>query len=74
MKVKFTNFPKEFKILKRELNKKFNKIGNLGEYILGDELKNFEKDVQKFLKVKHVIGVGNWTEGAIMAFKALGYK
>ncbi len=74
MKVKFTNFPKEFKVLKKELNKKFNKIGKHGQYILGDELKNFEKDVEKFLKVKHVVGVGNWTEGAIMTFKALGYK
>ena len=74
MKIKFTNFPKEFKILKKELNKKFNKIGNQGQYVLGEELKQFEKNIQKFLKVKHVLGVGNWTEGTIMVLKAMGYK
>ena len=74
MFVKFTNFPKEFKILKKELIKKFNKIGSKGHYVLGEELKNFETNIQKFLKVKHVLGVGNWTEGTIMVLKALGYK
>ena len=74
MKIKFTNFPREFKILKKELNNKFNKIGSKGQYILGQELNEFEKKVQKFLKVKHVLGVGNWTEGTIMVLKAMGYK
>ena len=74
MIVKFTNFPREFKILKKELNKKFNKIGSKGHYVLGEELKNFETNVQKFLKVKHVLGVGNWTEGTVMVLKALGYN
>ena len=74
MIVKFTNFPKEFKILKKELIKKFDKIGSKGHYVLGEELKNFETNVQKFLKVKHVLGVGNWTEGTVMVLKALGYN
>mgnify|MGYP001398210243 CR=1 FL=1 len=43
MRVRFTNFPREFKILKKELNKKFNKIGGEGQYILGKELEVFEK-------------------------------
>ena len=74
MIVKFTNFPKEFKILKKELFNKFNKIGSKGHYVLGEELRNFESNVQKFLKVKHALGVGNWTEGTVMVLKALGYK
>jgi len=74
MKVKFTNFPREFKILRKALNHKLNKIGSKGEYILGEELRKFEKNIEKFLNVKHVVGVGNWTEGTIMLLKALGYK
>jgi dTDP-4-amino-4,6-dideoxygalactose transaminase len=74
MKIKFTNFSKEFEILKKDLLKKFNKLGNKGEYILGEELLNFEKQIEGFLKVKHVIGVGNWTEGTTMLLKALDYK
>ena len=74
MRVTFTNFPREYKNLKKELKKKFDKIGSKGQYVLGSELKIFEKNIEKFLKVKHVIGVGNWTEGTIMVLKALGYK
>ncbi len=74
MIVKFTNFPKEYKILKNELIKKFNKVGSKGHYVLGEELDVFEKNIQKFLKVKHVLGVGNWTEGTVMVLKALGYN
>ena len=74
MRVNFTNFPKEFKILKKNLNKKFNEISSQGEYILGKELKIFEDNVKKYLKVKYVLGVGNWTEGTVMVLKALGYK
>ena len=57
-----------------ELNQKFNKISFEGQYVLGKELKTFEENVKRYLKVKHVIGVGNWTEGAVMVLKALGYK
>ena len=53
MRVKFTNFPKEFKLLRKDLNKKFNKIGIEGQYVLGEELKKFEKNISKMLKVKH---------------------
>ncbi len=74
MRVNFTNFTKEFKTLKKELNQKFNKISFEGQYVLGKELKTFEENVKRYLKVKHVIGVGNWTEGAVMVLKALGYK
>ena len=74
MNVRFTNFPREFKILKNEFVSKFNKIGSAGHYILGKELIEFERNIQKYLKVKHVLGVGNWTEGAVMVLKALGYK
>ena len=74
MRVKFTKFPEEFKKLEDDLIKKFKRIGRKGEYILGKELFDFEKKIEKFLNVKHVLGVGNWTEGAMMVFKALELK
>lgn len=74
MRVKFTNFPKEYKSLRNKLIQKFEQIGSSGQYVLGNELKVFEKRIEKLLKVKHVLGVGNWTEGTVMVLKALGYK
>ena len=74
MKVPFVYFSREFKNLKKKLNNKFNTLSSKGEYILGKELEIFEENIKKFLNVKYVLGVGNWTEGAIMLFKALEFK
>jgi dTDP-4-amino-4,6-dideoxygalactose transaminase len=74
MKINFTNFPKEFQILKKDFISKFIYLGSKGEYILGKELYKFERNIEKFLRVKHAIGVGNWTEGIIMLLKALNYR
>ena len=74
MKIKFTEFQSEFKTLKKSLVNKFLSLGKKGEYVLGKELDLFEKEVKKFLKVKHVLGVGNWTEGMIILLKALNFK
>ncbi len=74
MKVKFTDFISEFKFLEKELINSFRKIGIKGEYILGNELRRFEDNIKKFLGVKYVIGVGNWTEGMVMVCKALKFK
>ena len=74
MKVPFTDFPEEFKKLNKSLMSALFAIGKKGNYILGKELTIFEKDIQKFLNVKHALGVGNWTEGTIMLLKALNFK
>ena len=74
MKVKFTDLSGEFIQLKKALTKIFIRVGKTGQYVLGNELEKFEKNVKKFLKVKYVIGVGNWTEGMGLVCKALDLK
>ena len=74
MKVDFINFKREYQIVKKELKKSLEKVGRTGQYILGDELKKFEKKSAKFLGVKFAVGVGNWTEGMIMTLNALNFK
>jgi dTDP-4-amino-4,6-dideoxygalactose transaminase len=74
MKVKFTDLKKEFKLFQKNFISSFKKIGEQGDYILGAELTKFEKNIQEFLNVKYVLGVGNWTEGMIMVCKALNLK
>ena len=74
MRVKFTTFSEEFRLFKKDFIKSFKEVGSRGDYILGKDLKKFEKNISRFLKVKHVLGVGNWTEGTIMLMKALNFK
>ena len=74
MKVKFTDFKKEFLSLERDLINSFKNIGRKGNYILGEDLKIFENKVKKILDAKYVVGVGNWTEGMVMVCKALNFR
>jgi dTDP-4-amino-4,6-dideoxygalactose transaminase len=74
MKVKFTDLKKEFKLFQKNFISSFKKIGEQGDYILGAELTKFEKNIQEFLNVKYVLGVGNWTEGMVMVCKVLNLK
>ena len=57
MKVKFTDFSKEFKTYKKDILKTFIKVGNSGEYIFGNELLKFESNIKKFLKIKYALGL-----------------
>ena len=74
MKIKFTDYISEYKSQKKYFHKSLDIVGKKGQYVLGDELKIFESNVKKFLKVKYVIGVGNWTEGMGLVCKALDLK
>ena len=74
MKVRFTDFKKEFISLEKYLSNSFKNIGRKGNYILGEDLKIFENKVKKKLGARYVLGVGNWTEGMIMVCKALNFS
>lgn len=54
-----------------ELNKSFNKVLSSGNFVLGREVKKFERSFAKFLEVKYCIGVGNGLEALQIALMAL---
>ena len=74
MKVNFTDLKSEFEFFEDQLISSFKSVGKKGEYVFGSELTKFETNIKKFLKVKYVLGVGNWTEGMVMVCKALNLK
>ena len=45
MKIKFTDFQKEFNLYKKDIVNSINKVGKSGEYVFGSELIKFEKSV-----------------------------
>lgn len=47
----------------KNLKKIFHRISSKGSYILQSELSIFENQIQKYTKSKHVLGVGNATDG-----------
>ena len=52
----------------------FRRVGSQGAFILQDDLARFEIDLADFLAVKHALGVGNATDGLIMALRAAGIR
>ena len=70
MKVPFVDLSREFKILRKDLIKTFDEVGKSGQYIRGERLEKFENKISKIVGCKYVLGVSNWTEGALMIFKS----
>jgi len=54
------------------IKKKISEVIKSGKYILGDEVKNFEKKFSNFIGSKYAIGVNSGTDALIIALKSLG--
>ncbi|MDR1433339.1 MAG: DegT/DnrJ/EryC1/StrS family aminotransferase [Puniceicoccales bacterium] len=52
--------------------KKFSKVFDSCEFILGGETEFFEKSVAKYLGAKHAIGVSSGTDAILVALMAIG--
>lgn len=60
--------------IQEELGVAFNRVLKSGTYILGDELKNFEKEYAEFCDAKYAVGVGNGLDALKIGLIALGIK
>ena len=54
-----------------EIFKKIEKVVKKGDYTLGNEVNNFEKNLAKRMGSKHAIAVGNGTDALFLSLKAL---
>ncbi len=70
----FANPKSEYLFLKNKINKRIQKVLKSNSYILGSEVKNFEKNFSKFLKVKYSVGVSNGTDALILALRSINIK
>jgi dTDP-4-amino-4,6-dideoxygalactose transaminase len=74
MIVNYININKRYKSIKINFLKKLNQLGNSGNFILGPNLKEFEKNISKYLNIKYSIGVANGSDALELAFQALNLK
>ena len=66
------NLKKQYASIKEEADKKVLEVLSAAQYIMGENVKEFEKEISEYLGVKHSISVGNGTDALIIALKALG--
>ncbi len=71
MKVPLIDLVRHHEPIMDELNEAARRVIASGRYILGPEVKAFEKELAEYLGVKHVIGVGNGTDALRLAVEAI---
>jgi len=71
-KVPYTAFGLKNKPIKNKLIKSFEKVLDSGQYILGNEVKKFEKEFSSYTKTKFATGISNGTCALHLALRVLG--
>lgn len=66
------NLKKQYATIKEEADKKVLEVLSSAQYIMGENVKEFEKEISEYLGIKHSISVGNGTDALVIALKALG--
>lgn len=72
MQIPLINLQKQYESVKNILNRKVLDTLFSAQYIMGENVKQFEKEFSEYLGIKHSISVGNGTDALIIALKALG--
>lgn len=72
MKIPLINLREQYEAIKETADKQILEVLHSARYIMGQNVKEFEKEFAQYIGVKHVITVGNGTDALVIALKALG--
>lgn len=72
MKVPFVNYPEQYKRYRNELNWAFEKVMRKGDFILREDVEEFENNMCDYLSVNHCIGVNSGTDALLFSLLASG--
>ena len=72
MHVPLCDLARQAQLLRDELIGTIERVLLSGRYILGEEVKAFEKAISQYLGVRHAIGVASGTDALWLALKAVG--
>lgn len=70
--IQFVDLKDQYNIIKNEIDLAIKNVLKSGWFILGNNVKAFEKDFARYCEVKYGIGVGSGTEALHLALKACG--
>jgi dTDP-4-amino-4,6-dideoxygalactose transaminase len=71
-KVPFVNYPLQYRLLKKEIDRAIFGVLKRGDLILRKDVQDFEKKMARFLKVKYAVGVNSCTDAMLLSLKAAG--
>lgn len=73
-KILFFNYPALFALQEQDLMPIINDVLRRGAYVMQKDLFDFEAELERYLEVKHVIGVADGTVALMMALRAAGIQ
>lgn len=68
------NIERQYETIKKELDEATIGVLSSGKYIMGENVKEFEKEFSEYMEVKYAVGVGNGTDALVIALRACGIK
>lgn len=71
-KIPYFDYPAMFAADESELVDIFTDVGRRGAFIMQRDLEEFEQNAADFIGAKHALGVGNATDGLLLAMRAAG--
>jgi dTDP-4-amino-4,6-dideoxygalactose transaminase len=74
MKVNFYTSQREYAEKKQEFDTAMQAVIEKGNFILGQQVAQFEKDIETYTGAKYAIGVASGTDALIIAADLLGFK
>ena len=74
MNVPFIDFSEQYNTVKDNINSGLQAVFQKGNFILGEEEKNFEQDFATFCDAKYAVGVNSGTDALYLALSALDIK
>jgi dTDP-4-amino-4,6-dideoxygalactose transaminase len=72
MKVPFLDLKRQYETIKDEINDAIQAVLESQQFILGEEVEEFENRMAKYCGVKHAIGVASGTDALLLSLKACG--
>lgn len=74
MQIPLIDLKKQYETIKHDVEKHVLKILSSANYIMGENVRQFEKEISEYLGVKNAISVGNGTDALVIALKSLGVR
>lgn len=70
--MKIFDLQKQFTFFEKKINKKIISILSSGSYILGENVKSFEKNITKYLGTRYSVSCNSGTDALVMSLRAIG--